>query len=67
MIVLFFLSLIRIMYYHIKSFRTTDTLCLLINIMFIIMFVVTYAYFPIFLSIYCNVMLTTIKKGKDEN
>ena len=48
--------------------RATNKLCLLINIMFIIMFVITYAYFLIFLSVYCNVMLATIKKEKeDEN
>jgi len=48
--------------------RATNKLCLLINIMFIIMFVITYAYFLIFLSVYCNVMLAIIKKEKeDEN
>jgi len=41
---------------------------LLINFMSIIVFVLTYACFPIFLSGYCNVMLAIIKKGeKDEH
>ena len=40
-----------------------DILCLLINIMLIIMFFLTYAcFFFVFLSIYYNVMPTTIKK-----
>jgi len=33
----------------------------------IIIFVLTYACFPIFLNAYCNVMLETIKKGEDED
>ena len=36
--------------------------------MFTIMFVLTYTCFPIFLSIYCNVMFGTIKnEGEDED
>ena len=65
MVVHFCLNLIFwIKYYHIRNFITINRLCLLINIMFIIMFVITYACFPIFLSIYCNAMLATIKRGR---
>ena len=49
---------------HNKNFKATNILCLLINIMLIIIFVLTYAYFPIFVSAYCNVMFATIKKEK---
>lgn len=41
--------------------------CLLINIMVIIIFILTYAWFLIFVSIYGNLMHATIKKkGQDE-
>ena len=67
MIMYFYLSFIFwIKYSHIRHFRLTDKLCLLINIMFIVMFVLTYACFSIFLSVYCNVMLVTIKKKREK-
>jgi len=63
MVVHFCLGLIVwIKYCQTKNFIATDRLCLLINIMLIIMFVLTYARFSIFLSRYCNIMFTTIKK-----
>ena len=34
--------------------------------MLIIMFVLTYICFPILLSIYCNIMLVTIKKQEED-
>jgi len=44
MIVLFCLSLIFwVKYCHIRHFIAIDKLCLLVNIMFIIVFVLTYA------------------------
>ena len=59
MTVYFCLSLIFwIRYCHIRNFRSIERLYFLINIMFIL----TYVCFLIFLSIYCNVMLATIKK-----
>jgi len=51
-----------IKYCHFKNFIAIDRLSLLINIMFIIMLILTYACFLIFLSVYYNVILTTIKK-----
>ena len=72
MVVYFYLSLIFwVRYYHIRNLRTINGLCLLINIMLIIIFVLINLYlFPYFLSVYCNIMFATIKKkrrGKDEN
>ena len=65
MVLHFCLSLIfQVKQYHIRNFIATNRLCLLINIMLIIMFVLTYDCFSIFLRVYCNVMLTTIKKMK---
>jgi len=67
MIVHFCLSLIFwVKYCHIRNLKTKERLCLLINMMLIIMFVLTYACFPIFLSAYCNIMLATIKLTKRE-
>jgi len=64
MAVNFCLSLIFwIRYCRIRNFRAIDRLCLLMNIMLIIMFVLSYACFPIFLSAYCNLGLQRLKDG----
>ena len=49
---------------HNKNFRTTHKLCLLSILIIIIMFVLIYACFPIFLSVYCNIMFAMIKKRR---
>ena len=60
----------KVLNISILNCRLLDRLCLLINIMLIIMFVLSYAYFPIFLiflSVYCNVMFAIIKKEGKKN